>query len=492
MPYDITLVQVSDRPHGGCAITVPFPNLYNGFPTIPFDYLLANMWVCLPGGGGAGSGTGPSFSFFSIDAVSATNEIEVQLYDSTGAIIYDATYSASIRGVRSNIILSVDSVAKIVQIYLNDAPLSVISGTGWTGSGPFSIVNTSSRQNLWDFEYDGIFFDPAAADMWFAAPASFFDLTITSNRRKFINADLTPVYLGANGSNPLGTQPPVFLTVPSGGVPSDIRNNYGTGGAFSTSIGVPIITFEAPGTCTLPPPPKQVTLAEFWFGQTSGFVDPSAVPNRRKFIAAAGGAQNLGMDGALPFGFSPVVFLTRTAAPTTFALNNGRGGVFQNGGDLSAGATDPPGSTASVAAGFTHPPGNGSVGDYRNGNLYAFNPEVNQDSGQQRKWVRRWLALPGSTIQATRYSYLAIDMQTGIRVPPDTNPQVMLRWSDDGGHSWSNYRLLAVGRSGQTAFTVKANRLGSTKRFNRADRIFEISSTDPFQVAIVDAEVDAS
>lgn len=241
---------------------------------------------------------------------------------------------------------------------------------------------------------------------------------------------------------------------------------------------------------------RSVSLADLWFSNTSTFVDLTDVTNRRKFISDSGGTQDLGPHGAQPFGGTPAVFLTRTTTPDTFALNQGAGGAFTiSGGSLGPGLSNPPPTLRThvpitVLGGATNR--HAVLGDYRNGNLYAFNPATYLDNGSQRKWVRRWRALPGSTSQSIRYSYLTIDMQTGAGVPPDTNPQVMLRWSDDGGHSWSNYRLLSVGRSGETAFTVKANRLGSSARFGGADRIFELSSTDPFKVGIVDAEVDAS
>lgn len=235
------------------------------------------------------------------------------------------------------------------------------------------------------------------------------------------------------------------------------------------------------------------TMADLWFSNTSAFIDLTNPVNRRKFISDVGGAQDLGPDGSTPFGVSPVAFLTRTGSPDTFALNKGRGGDFGIvGGSLTAGATNPMGSSNSVTIGGTFSAGNGVLGDYRNGNLYAFNPATYTDNGTRRKWVRRWRALPNSTVVSVRYSYLTIDMETGIDVPPDSNPQLMLRWSDDGGKSWSNYRLLKAGRTGQTAFTVKSNRLGSTRRFGGADRIFELSCTDPFKIALIDAEVDAS
>jgi len=55
----------------------------------------------------------------------------------------------------------------------------------------------------------------------------------TSNRRKFINADLTPVSLGSDGSTPTGTAPLIYM---SGG-PSEFVTNKGSGGNFSVTSG---------------------------------------------------------------------------------------------------------------------------------------------------------------------------------------------------------------------------------------------------------------
>lgn len=130
------------------------------------------------------------------------------------------------------------------------------------------------------------------------------------------------------------------------------------------------------------------------------------------------------------------------------------------------------------------------VGDFQNGNLYAFNLDTETDNGAQRKWVRSWRALPKPTMIPQRFSSLQIDMQTGIGVPDGTNPQVVLQWSDDGGHIWSDERIQAAGQVGQTALRVKFNRLGSTRRNSGLDRIFKLSSTDAFGVALIGADLE--
>lgn len=130
------------------------------------------------------------------------------------------------------------------------------------------------------------------------------------------------------------------------------------------------------------------------------------------------------------------------------------------------------------------------TGDYRNGNLYAFNLDTTTDAGTPKKWLRSWRALAKPSEQTTRFSSLRIDMETGITVPAGTNPQCTLRWSDDGGHTYPVSMIAAVGPPGATAQRVKFNRLGSTRRNSGLDRIFELSSSDDFYPALIGAELE--
>jgi len=237
-----------------------------------------------------------------------------------------------------------------------------------------------------------------------------------------------------------------------------------------------------------------VTMADLFFTPTPAFVDLSVASNRRKFITDTGGAQSLGPDGSVPLGVTPPVFLSSNGTPSTFAANNGRGGAFALSGTLTAGASNPPAavSVSVTPASVPASAGQGVLGDYKSGNLYAFNPNTLTDNGTQRRWLRRWRALGSDGENAKRFSALVVDMQTGAGVPADSNPQLMLRWSDDGGATWSDGRIVPAGKLGATAQSIKFNRLGSTRRFGGSDRIFELSSTDQFMTAIIAAEVDVS
>lgn len=129
------------------------------------------------------------------------------------------------------------------------------------------------------------------------------------------------------------------------------------------------------------------------------------------------------------------------------------------------------------------------VGDYTTGNLYAFDLDTYTDNGQPIKRVRSWRALAQATIQSAKFNCLEIDLEAGIGVPPTTNPQLVLRTSDDGGYHWSNERFQPAGVTGATKARVKFNRLGMKRRGLAQDRIFELSTTDAFKIAWLGADV---
>ena len=71
--------------------------------------------------------------------------------------------------------------------------------------------------------------------------------------------------------------------------------------------------------------------------------------------------------------------------------------------------------------------------------------------------------------------------------PIPTPAEVRLRWTDDGGHNWSNFMGAPMGAIGQTANRVIFRRLGSTRDSTGLDRVFEISSDAYTQTCLVGA-----
>ena len=70
------------------------------------------------------------------------------------------------------------------------------------------------------------------------------------------------------------------------------------------------------------------------------------------------------------------------------------------------------------------------------------------------------------------------------------DPQVMLRWSDDGGHTWSNDHWRSMGKTGAYGTRVIWRRLGMTLKLR--DRVYEVSGTDETKIAIMGAELIVS
>jgi hypothetical protein len=85
------------------------------------------------------------------------------------------------------------------------------------------------------------------------------------------------------------------------------------------------------------------------------------------------------------------------------------------------------------------------------------------------------------------YSAFELDMESGVAesTGQGSNPQVMLRISDDGGRTWGNEHWTSAGKIGEYTKRVRWNRLGTARR-----RVFEVSVTDPVPWALTDAYVE--
>ena len=164
------------------------------------------------------------------------------------------------------------------------------------------------------------------------------------------------------------------------------------------------------------------------------------------------------------------------------------------------------------------------VGDFENGNLYAFDLDVYADNGQIQKWLRSWRAIPSgqNNLKRTAQHTMQLDCETGVGlngIDPDdgvewffytssgnqlvttsgdlllfspptvqgANPQAMLRWSDDGGHTYSNEHWASMARIGQYGRRMFWRRLGMTQKLR--DRVYEVSGTDPVKIVILGAEL---
>jgi hypothetical protein len=127
------------------------------------------------------------------------------------------------------------------------------------------------------------------------------------------------------------------------------------------------------------------------------------------------------------------------------------------------------------------------VGDYENGKLYRLSLSQYTDDGQ---FIRRLRRCPHITtdLQRQYFAELQIQFQPGVGLPvgQGQDPQAMLRWSDDGGFTWSNENWVTIGKQGQYFTRAMWRRLGFAR-----DRIFEVVITDPIKAVIVSANLKA-
>ena len=170
------------------------------------------------------------------------------------------------------------------------------------------------------------------------------------------------------------------------------------------------------------------------------------------------------------------------------------------------------------------------VGDYENGKLYELDKTNYTDDGQNIRRLRRAPHLV-TEFQRQYFDELQIQFQPGVGttgtsgviqvdntntvylgdtytitasatltiepektyilatqqpvIPTTTdNPQAMLRWSNDGGSTWSNEHWTSVGQLGKYTNRAIWRRLGMAR-----DRIFEVSVTDPVNFVIISANL---
>jgi len=75
--------------------------------------------------------------------------------------------------------------------------------------------------------------------------SEYLDITQVANRRKFIDGNGKPVFLGDNGELPTGTSPILFLHLDEGETVNNFAVNAGTGGNF-TVYGTPVTASSSP------------------------------------------------------------------------------------------------------------------------------------------------------------------------------------------------------------------------------------------------------
>ena len=87
---------------------------------------------------------------------------------------------------------------------------------------------------------------------------------------------------------------------------------------------------------------------------------------------------------------------------------------------------------------------------------------------------------------AVDYNGYALETEA-YEATPGYDPQAMLRWSNDGGSTWSNEHWTSIGRIGRYTNRAIWRRLGFAR-----DRIFEVAISAPVKAVIISANLKSS
>ncbi len=107
------------------------------------------------------------------------------------------------------------------------------------------------------------------------------------------------------------------------------------------------------------------------------------------------------------------------------------------------------------------------VGDYETGEIYEMDPATLYDAHGMPLVRDRITFYTTDDMRNVRYNKLTLDMDTGIGLAvapgnPGFDPQVIMRYSNNRGKSWSNEQSLSAGRLGRTETRVIFPQLGSS------------------------------
>jgi hypothetical protein len=129
------------------------------------------------------------------------------------------------------------------------------------------------------------------------------------------------------------------------------------------------------------------------------------------------------------------------------------------------------------------------VGDYQSGQIHQMSRSFYTDAGMPLRAQRRskhvWKQAARTRV---RQSSLQIEFTPGVGLQSGQgqNPQAMLRFSHDGGFTWSNEHWRSIGMAGRTRNRAKWNRLGDAR-----DTVFEVNYSEPTPRDIIGATLFA-
>ncbi len=116
------------------------------------------------------------------------------------------------------------------------------------------------------------------------------------------------------------------------------------------------------------------------------------------------------------------------------------------------------------------------IGDYNNGIIYELDFETFTENSETMAALRRFPVISSNGRTSVNHNSLEIAIQPGVGLETGQgdDPQIMMRYSDDNGQTFSNELWRSLGKTGEYSHRVIWNRLGRA-----VEREYEIKITDP-------------
>lgn len=130
--------------------------------------------------------------------------------------------------------------------------------------------------------------------------------------------------------------------------------------------------------------------------------------------------------------------------------------------------------------------GRAIVGDWETGKVYYYDLDTYTDDGDPILRIRSCQTIQND-LKENRNRRFRLDMDTGVGLSTGqgSDPQAMLRYSRDGGKTWSNELWRPIGAIGKYGTQVAWNRVGGGERM-----AYEVSISDPVKVCITGAYLE--
>jgi hypothetical protein len=124
--------------------------------------------------------------------------------------------------------------------------------------------------------------------------------------------------------------------------------------------------------------------------------------------------------------------------------------------------------------------------------VYVLDMQTHSDNGAPIRAVRRapylFAGKSPANLPWVLHHTLQIDCEMGVGLAsgPGSDPMLILRWSDDGGATWTFERTATLGKIGERRARARFLRLGRSR-----SRIYEASITDPVIRTILGGYVES-